>query len=1207
MLNHVVRFELRYQASSAMFWITSFIFFAMTFWFVSSDTLRVGWGGYVFRNSPYTVAGVCMLMGVLAIFIVTAFVSNVILRDDETGFSPIIRATGLSKFDYLFGRFIGAFGASCLAFLSVPLGAMSAAAMPWYDPGTIGPFQAEAYLYAYLVLCLPTLFILGALLFTLATVTRSMLITYVAALVTLMMYLLSVRYMNRAEVRDLAALLDPFGMTAFKVATLYWSPTERNTQLPPVAGVLLENRALWLCISFALLALTWRLFRHEGLAAGKTRPQAMEAKASQAAGGSRVVKPLPALSVQSSAWGPLIALTRFDALGVLRSPAFLVLLGIALANAVSGLWFAGDDSISVTLPVTRVMINVLADEFNVIPLVIAAFFAGELVWRDRERRIHEIIDATPAGDWVFVLPKIAAVAIVLFVMALASVAAAVGVQAIKGYFNFELGKYLSWYLLPWLISMLQFAVLAVFIQMLVPNKYGGLLVTLLILAAQIAFPHFGWEDQLYLYAATSPVPLSDMNGQGAFAGHAEWFRAYWSAAAAVLAILAYGLWRRGASAPLKRRLRRLPARLTGAAGWCVAAAMSMLLGTGGFIFYNTHVLNPWRTSIDTQRWSAEYEKTLFKFKSEPQPRITDVKLDIDIRTDLPEVVTRGSYIIQNKTDAPLPDVQVFWTHQMDQSEVLGADPMPNLQLRSLEVQGAHLSREFPDLHFRVYTFDQPLAPGQRAEVKFETVREQRGFKHNNNETRVVDNGTFLVDWELTPFLGVDNLFALRDRMQRRKYGLPDELGVPKLDDEGARAYSYLRPDSDWVNADLTISTSKDQVVVATGERIDSRIEGDRRIEHFRTTAPTQHFFAVLSAHYAVRQDHWNDVALEVYYHPPHSSNVDRMLRAMKASLDYYTQNFSPYQFRHLRVVEFPAYRNFAQSFPGTVAYSEAAGFILDAPDWDHYDGVTYVTAHEVAHQWWAHQLVGANVQGQTVLSETLAQYSALMVMERMYGPQEIRRFLKSSLDQYLLARGSAPVGEVPLERVEEQTYVRYMKGGMVMYLLKDEMGEEAVNRALRSLLKDYAFKAAPYPTSLDLVRRLRAEATPGQQQLITDLFEKITLYDLKVVQSHATRMADGKWSVALDLEAGKHYADEKGVLSNAPLDEMVDVGVFTAEPGKQGFSADSVLYLEHQAVHDGKQTLTVVVDREPKFVGFDPYNKYVDSSPDDNVLPLSTQ
>ena len=213
-----------------------------------------------------------------------------------------------------------------------------------------------------------------------------------------------------------------------------------------------------------------------------------------------------------------------------------------------------------------------------------------------------------------------------------------------------------------------------------------------------------------------------------------------------------------------------------------------------------------------------------------------------------------------------------------------------------------------------------------------------------------------------------------------------------------------------------------------------------------------------------------------------------------------------------------------------------------------------MTAHETGHQWWAHQVIGADMQGQTVLSETLAQYSALMVMERMYGIAEIRRFLKGSLDGYLRGRATDRIGEVPLARVEGQAHIRYQKGGMVMYLLRDVLGEEAVNRALRSLLQAYGLKGPPFATSRDLIDRLRAEASPEHQGLITDLFEKITLYDLKVTGGRTSRRPDGKWDVTIDVEARKLYADEKGVETEAPLDEALDLGVFTSEPGKHGFT-----------------------------------------------------
>ena len=267
--------------------------------------------------------------------------------------------------------------------------------------------------------------------------------------------------------------------------------------------------------------------------------------------------------------------------------------------------------------------------------------------------------------------------------------------------------------------------------------------------------------------------------------------------------------------------------------------------------------------------------------------------------------------------------------------------------------------------------------------------------------------------------------------------------------------------------------------------------------------------------------------------------------------------------------------------------------------------VTYVTAHELGHQWWGHQVAPADMQGAAMLSETFAQYSALMAMKHLYGPDQIRKFLKFELDSYLRSRGGEAVEELPLERVEDQGYIHYRKGSLVMYRLQDELGEAAVNRALRHLLHDYAFKGAPYPASRDFIADLRAEAPADKQQLITDLFEKITLYDLRAVHASSRKRPDGRYDVTLQVSAKKLYASGQGKETEAPLDEPFDIGLFAREPGKADFGPGDVILFKPLAVRSGRQTFTFVTDRPPKFAGVDPYNKAIDRNSDDNTAPVS--
>ena len=1190
MFKSVAAFELRYQLKSPAFWVTFAIFLLLTFAATASDNVHIGSGGNVWKNSPFAIAQTLMIMTVFSIFILTAFVANVVVRDDETGFGPIIHSTRLSRFDYLFGRFTGALLAGCLLFLSAPLGMMIGSAMPWLDPEVLGAFNFGHYAYVYLLLCVPTLFVTGAGFFAIATATRSMMWTYVAVIVFLVLYLVATSFLSRPEFINTVALVDPFGLGAYDQATRYWTATERNTQLPDFTGYILWNRMLWVGVAFALLGLAWAIYSRAAKGSRVTAATAPDKTDDARAVSAVPATPMPTVKAQPSSdagWSQLWALARFDIAAAIRSPAFIVLLGVGFFNSLGSLWYADELYDNTIHPVTRVMIEALQGAFTIIPLIIAIYYAGELVWRDRDRRMHEIVDSTPAPDWAFVVPKILAISIVLFSTLVASVVAAIAVQALKGNFNFELSKYILWYVLPTTVNVVMYAVLAIFMQTLVPHKTFGWMLMLLFVVAQVTLDRLGFEHNLYQYAGMPGTPLSDMNGQGDFGRFAWWFRAYWSAAAVLLAVFAYALWRRGIGAPLKTRLAHLPRKLKGTPGLVAAAAVVTMGVLGAWIYYNTNVLNDYTTTLSREQDQADYEKTLIGYESVPQPRITDVKLAVDLYPSEPRAVTRGSYVIQNRTGKPLDHVHVRW--------------IKPLQLTKLDVEGAKLETEHVDQDYRIYRFDRPMAPLETRTIRFETLREQRGFRNSENEYRIVDNGTFLDNTEIAPLLGMDRNGVLQDRAKRRKYGLPPELRPAKLEDESARNFNGLRHDSDWVTSDITVSTTADQIAIAPGYRESDTTENGRRTIRYRSDAPINNFFSVQSARYEVAKDRWRDVELAVYYDRAHGYNVQRMHTAMKASLDYFTAHFSPFQFRQVRILEFPAYARFAQSFANTIPYAEGIGFIADYRDPEKIDMVTYVTAHEVGHQWWGHQVISADQQGGTFLVESLAQYSALMVMEQMYGPEGIRKFLKFELDKYLRARGGEVLEELPLMRVENQPYIHYQKGGLALYLLKDQIGADKVNEALRGLLGEFAFKSAPYANSTDLIRRFRAVAGPGHQQLITDLFEKITLYDVKVTDVKAKRRADGRWDVTLDVEAHKLYADGKGKETEAPLDELFDVGAFTVEPGRKGYDKSSVLAVERMRVHSGQQTLAIVADKEPNFAGVDPFNKWIDRNSEDNV------
>jgi ABC-type transport system involved in multi-copper enzyme maturation permease subunit len=591
MFAKIVGFELRYQLKSPVFWVSAPIVFLLTFGSVTSDVIQIGASANVHVNSPAAIAQVCLIFSLFFMFFSTALVANVVVRDDDTGFGPIIRATRITKFDYLYGRFLGAAIAVCLAFLAVPLGVLIGSAMPWLDPEKVGLFRPLDYLYIYVVVALPSLFFISAVFFALAAATRSIMASYVVA----------VALTAKPEFRTLSAYLEPFGIGAFGSATRYWTASERNTLLPPLAGPLLWNRLLWTGIGLALLASAYGLFRFEPVARRARRREAARAAlqtgvASESTALSPSIRPGTS-EAPARRFGPrgllaqFAARTRFDMTQVFKSPAFFVLLALGVFNTGAGLWFTVTDSLygDNIYPVTREMITIARGAFGFIPIIVSIYYAGELVWRERDRKTEELIDVTPTPDWAFVAPKIAAISLVLFAMLAVSILTGMTVQLLRGYTHFQLGKYIGWYLVPEGLDFILLAVLAVFFQTLAPHKFIGWGLAVLFIIAQIVMSKLGLEHNLYQYGSGPDVPLSDMNGLGISGVARAWFRAYWYAVALGLVVLTYGIWRRGASVALRPRLRRLPHRLAGPAGALLALGVVAAASLGGFIYLNTNV------------------------------------------------------------------------------------------------------------------------------------------------------------------------------------------------------------------------------------------------------------------------------------------------------------------------------------------------------------------------------------------------------------------------------------------------------------------------------------------------------------------------------------------------------------------------------------------------------------------------------------------
>lgn len=1201
MFTEFFRFDLRQQLRSPLLWVAGLVFALFAFGATSSDVIQIGDAiGNVHRNAPSVIVKFFVNFSLLGLFVATFFVAHPLLRDFEMGTDELFFATPMRTRDYVAGRLAAGLAASLAVFVLTGAGIILGSFMPWIDPQRLGAFTLAPYLWSFAVVVIPNLIFMTALLSLLAVTTRSLLYVYLGVIGFFVLYAAASYLARDIQYDALVSVLDPFGSRALERTMRYWSSNESNTLLPALDRYLLINRLAWLAAAVALFAATFALFRPQRFRGGKQsrRRAAVAALAPEAVAGKSVLTTAVSVSASrasfsaSAVWKQFLHYLRFDTAGVLRSVPFLVLLAFGVANLAAGSTVIDDAYGTKILPVTSVMLRVIDGSYSFLLILIIGFYAGELVWRERGAKLAELTDTLPIPNWVPLLAKVGALLCVVAIFMLLGVLTAMVMQLLRGYTNLEPGLYLGGILIQAVPFMLM-AVAAVVLQVISNNKVIGYLLYVVMMVVQIALPPLHFEHNLYNYSHAPQTPHSDMNGYGHFLTGWLWVESYWSIFAVILTLLAAAFWVRGTVPSWRARVLQARQNLRGKQGAAVAVLAVAFSSVGAWIYYNTNVLNEYVPADVTLDRLARYEKTYRKYKDLPQPRIVAVKADVDIYPAQRRAEVRGHYELINRHSTPISELHVLLDPRAKLTKVVMAD--------------AVLTTDDPEVGYRIYKLRTPLQPGAALQMDFTVERVQKGFTNDglppssgigDFRSALNYNGTFFNNTEMMPHFGYSEAAQMVDRNERRKRGLGDVPRLPKLEDEAARDGIGFT-DIDWIDFETTVSTSADQIALAPGYLQREWTQNGRRYFHYKMDQPMLGFFCYLSARWEVKRDDWHGIPIEVYYDPKHPYNVDRMIAGVKKSLDYYTANFSPYQHKQVRILEFPGYARFAQSFANTIPYSERIGFIADLRKPEDVDYVFYVTAHEMGHQWWAHQVIGAGVQGQDMLTESLSQYSALMVMEKEYGREKMRKFLKYELDRYLRGRGGELVEEQPLMRVEGQPYIHYQKGSLVFYRLRDEIGEDHLNRALASFIRDKAFQHAPFTTTREFLEYVRAETPPEKYALLDELFAKIVFYDNRVTGAQVKQRADGKYDVEIDVATKKVQADGVGKESALPVDDWMEVGVF-ARGADDSEEKQKVLYLQRQHITTPTQKFSIVVDQKPAEVGIDPYNKLIDRNSDDN-------
>jgi ABC-2 type transport system permease protein len=1172
-------FEVRYHLRQPLFYLVTFVLSVLLF--IAGTGQGPGGGfGRLHLNAPAVILELLVKGIYLVLFLMTAFVGSAAVRDFDRRTSELFFSKPISRFDYLTGRFAGTMVVCMLAYLVGAVALAASTFMPGLDPARVGPFRLAPFAFGLGVLIIPTLVALGAAFYALASWTRSTLGTYFGVVAFFAASATAGLAASRLETQWIGQLLDPFGMAALGGALKYWTVAELNTAIPEVGGTLLWNRILWLGLGLSALGLSVVAFdpSRSRKSPDRTQDAPVEATFRVRAPVARRVFSRHSVLVQ------FMRQVRREAMTVLGNWPFLGILALGLFVLIQAASSAGNLFGMPVHPRTHLMLEAIQDGYWIILLLVVVLYSGELIWKERSLELDEVVDSMPTPSGVYFGAKLTALLLVIAVLLLAGVLALVGFQLSHSYTDLELGLYARGVALAAVYPILML-ILACFCHVVAPNRLAGYGLVILFIITWDLLEELGFEHHLYRFASLPPTPWSDLNGYGPFLAPFGWYSLYWGFAALVLIGLSILLWRRGADGGWRARWAEVRLRFRGPLRAAISLSAIGFVAAGSWIFYNTNVLNAYVPSTQAADAQARYERLYRQYKDLELPRIIAVRTAVDIFPDRKSVEIRGSYRIRNRSAQPLRDLHVSIPERV--------------RVNRLNLPAHDVVLEDDELGYGIYRLREPLEPGEEIGVGFDLTVGNRGFVNHGTDIAVTGNGTFFTKRDFFPVIGYDAQRQLTNADERRKRGLEPVHRLAGIDDLAARRTTPRAPDADRVDFESTVSTSVDQIAVTSGELQREWVKDGRRYFHYRSEIPITHHFAYASARYAVARARWKGVAIEIYHHPGHGDNVGRMIDAARKSLAYNTSNFGPYRHRSLRIVEFPGYVRDATSFPGLITVSEATGFNARIDGEEAIDFPFYVTAHEVAHQWWGEQVVGANVQGVAMLHETLAQYSSLMATERELGREGMRRVLAYEQDWYLRGRSGESGVEPPLALVDRQDYVYYHKGALAMYALRDAVGEARLNQALKKYFSRAVAGKPPYTTTAELLEEIRPAVPAGSEHLVEDLFERITMFDNEVAGATFTGRADGTFLVRLELEAHKRRGDGAGAQRSIPIDDWIDIAVFGEEEDGEGDRA--VLFFERRRIRASPAAFEIVVGQRPASVVIDPYYKLIDRDRGDNV------
>jgi ABC-2 type transport system permease protein len=1164
-------------------------------------------------NAPYLIAMWCAGVTMLMMLISSSVMGQALYRDIEYQTKDYYLTYPITKAGYFWGRYFGSFFCMLTIASSIIIGAYIGTKlgplMGWTDLKQYGPNHFIYYMHPFLTIALPNLFFTSSLFFGLVAITRNVKVIYSGGILLFLGYFLSLFFFGNTNNERVITLADPFGLNSIRYMSNAANSFQKNNTLFPISGNFLLNRLIWSGVGLVVIIYTYIRFSFEKFFSGARDKAAIDEDVSK-------VKRVIFKNVNVDFNGrynrrTLWQLSKLELSNIVKDNYFWIILSSGMIFLAFVFWMGNREYGIPDFPRTVMLFEIFNDIFTFFIFFIIIFYTGETLHRDRVTRYSFINDSLPPPNWVLNGSKLIPLLILGVFLTFAPVFVALPIQIIKGFYHFNFPIYfvnIFIIILPRLLEMVMFSYV---IHVVINNKFvaHGIGVSIWLLMFFLrASGIFNYNILLYSY--TPWYGISDMDGLGHMTSPVMWFNVYWLLCGGLLIIVAALFYYRGITSSFKERLQLLKERFDRKTRLFTAAFLILFLATGSFIYYNVSYLNNFLLKTENEDRAILYEKALKHFEKLPLPKVTGIKMFVDLYPDKQQAFLKTFVTLKNKTNKPIEEMLLDadgLNYSIKDAGTLVPYTCPLLFPRGMF---NFFRPKFDTADFRLYKFQKPLASGDSMMLEVNSSFFQKGFSNGLFSANILRNGTFFGSG--LPGLGYDDDDEIYSPYVRKKNGLP-----PKEDEEIAQndpqGISTLKAGkaAELMNFDVTISTDGDQTAISPGDLQDQWKKEGRNFFHYVQNQPGLYNpTGIISARYAVRRDSVqldHKVNINIYFDPEHNANINRFMQAYKDGLPYYSAAYGSYPSENISMIETSIYGPWETAMTTLATHLERNSWNADFTNPGQFDYLYFNTTRQLSQQWWRFQVAPNNTVGSLVIPEGLSTYDALVMSEKRYGKDNIKSILQDQIWVYLFVRPRLEHKEHPLIKANEW-FEWSGKAGLVLYGLRDLIGEDSMNTALRDFKNAYAFKTdPPFAGANNLFEYLQKHVPDSLQYYLTDTWQKITLYDNKVLEAKAEPTGNKEeYKVTIKVDVGKVWIDDKGndVVAKS-MNDYMDIGIFAADSkNKEGRPQTNPLYLSKYKFTAGQHTLQIIVKGKPVRVGIDPYAILIDRQPNDNMKDL---